>query len=473
MQGRYKCYQQNEYEMSPCVRKWDEVHQALRIFSSETCEEIDIPPDAIPGTKILTQRGRFGRHFLSRDGSGGGRLGNDLHNLPQILKQNLYSCIRSLVDGDDVPVESDIEALKHRVSVIRLRHQADRLGLRCNPSRPWQLEQRSSTNDVDVHAADLVPDPSDWIPYNPETSKSPWDFADYFNHSEYGDFYRDQYMLQDDDFPISNDEESSENEETEEVASESGGVKRGKCGRVQETLPLDRKVVSSSSEDEAFEDCRTAMEVLYDTMLVLKDGGNAAMHGGKLDLAASRYDKAIQYGAVATMSFPVKNLEFAKDRIETLKDSGWHVIAWTPVLKLLIITRLNLALLMLKPYFSHPDQTVEQARLALEELKPFCTKKGKAVLDGVRRDDEPAKTFIDAKTLEAKAYFRLGSAQYELGDSEEAIHSFEQSVKSTQESNSKPDALVLRRLNEAKKESRRRNKKRKKKFKFAFGGKEN
>jgi tetratricopeptide (TPR) repeat protein len=459
--------------MSPCVRKWDEVHQALRIFSSETCDEIDIPPDAIPGTKVLTQRGRFGRHFLSRDGSGGRRLGNDLHNLPQVLKQNLYSCIRSLVDGDDVPVESDIEALKHRVSVIRLRHQADRLGLRCNPSRPWQLEKGSSINGVDVHAADLVPDPSDWIPYDPETSKSPWDFSNYFNHSEYGDFYRDRYVLQHSDCPINSDE-SSENENIdEEVSRNNGGVKRGNYGWAQGSLPVDRKIVSSSSEDDDDEDIRAALQVLYDTMLVLKDGGNAAMHGGKLDLAANRYDKAIQYGAVATMSFPVKNLKFAKGRIETLKDSGCHVLEWSPILKLLIITRLNLALLMLKPYFSQPDQTVEQARLALEELKPFCTKKGKVVLDAVYRDDEPAETFIDAKTLQAKAFFRLGSAQYELGDNDEAIQAFEQSVKCTQEANSKPDTLVLRRLNEAKKESKRRNKKRRKKFKFAFGGKEN
>ena len=448
--------------MSPCVHKWEEVHQALQMISEETCDKIDVPPDSIPCTNALSQKGRFGRHFMRRDGSGGRQLGNDLHNLPQVLKQNMYSCIRSLVDGDDLPVESDIEALTHRVSVIRLRHQADRLGLPCNHTCPWRLKKSSSWNGADVHASDLIPDASDWFPYDPKTSNSPWVFSKYFNTSEYGDFYRDRYLTELEDCNIPSDGLERQSMD-DDVISDDSESKRS---------PRDRKMFSSSSEDDDEEEeeesgSQSALRAVYETMLVLKEGGNVAMHAGKFDMAAYRYDKAIQYGAVAFMAFPVKHLAFAKDRAEK------QVLSWGPTLKLLIITRLNLALLMLKPHFSQPDQTVEQAQLAIHELKPFCSKKGKVMCDGiVNFTDEPEETFVEATALQAKAFSRLGSAQYELGENEVAIQSFEQSIKCTQLASSKPDGLVIRRLNEAKRESRRRNNKRRKKFKFEFSGKE-
>ena len=148
-----------------------------------------------------------------------------------------------------------------------------------------------------------------------------------------------------------------------------------------------------------------------------------------------------------------------------MKENGGFHVEWGPLIKVLIISRLNLALLMLKPHFAHADHAAEQARLALRELKPFCTSKGKVMkgskLDTVHRDDEPDETYIEAMSLQAKGYFRFGSAMYEMGEYKEAIHYFENSVKSTQQANSKPDNLVLRRLSEAKRENRRKSKRQK------------
>ena len=158
--------------MSPTVRKWGEVQQVLNILDAEDCIETDILPDHIPRSKNLM-----------RDGRRVTRIGNDLHNLPEYLKQNLYVCLRSLIDDDDVPVENDIESLKHRISLIRLRHQADRLGILWNPSIPWAWQMKKKEvvgNSMDgVHPSDLVPDaPSDWMPYDPNFCKSPWNFND-------------------------------------------------------------------------------------------------------------------------------------------------------------------------------------------------------------------------------------------------------------------------------------------------------
>jgi tetratricopeptide (TPR) repeat protein len=349
-----------------------------------------------------------------------------------------------------------------------------------------------SSNDAQVHPADLVPDhPSDWIPYDPDMCKSPWDFKNYFNTEDYADFYRENYLnsesvgsANDTRYtPRIDDEDASDDdaEEKEPVKSEGGIMSNdekedgsGEEGR------SSSKMASSSEDDEEEEDSTmqysylcSVYNLLYETILLLKDGGNAALHAGDFQVAARRYDKAIQYGAVAFMSFPVCDLDFAKGRRETLKANGGYHLEWGSLLKTIIVSRLNLALLMLKPQFSHPEQAREQARLALQELKPFCAAKGKIMkgskLDSVHRADEPEETFEEAMHLQTKAYFRLGSAYYEMGEYPEAVQSFEQSVESTKEANSAPDKLVLRRLSEAKRENKRHSKRQRKKFKLAIG----
>ena len=498
-EGRRRCSRDVEYEMSPVTRKWGEVQQVLRILDAEEdFKHTDIMPDQIPSTRDMGRSGRFGHSLMM--GSGVSQLGNDLQNLPDNLRQNLYACLRSYVDGDEAPVESDIEDLKHRISLIRLRHQADRLGLIWDPSVPWAFETRKHTkvgeevevesgasNDAQVHPADLVPDnPSDWIPYDPDMCKAPWDFKNYFNTEDYKDFYRGNYLNYEsvgssDDTryaPRIADEDASNGdvEEKEKVNSESNIMSNNETeDESGEEGRISSKMVASSEEEEDSKMTYicSVYNILYETILLLKDGGNAALRAGDFQVAARRYDKAIQYGAVASMSFPVCNLDFAKGRRETLKENGGFHLEWGLLVKTIVVTRLNMALLMLKPQFSHPEQAVEQARLALQELKPFSAAKGKIMkgskLDSVHRADEPMETFEEAMHLQTKAYFRLGSAYYEKGEYSEAVQSFEQSVKSSTEANSAPDNLVLRRLSEAKRENKRKNKRQRKKFKFAFG----
>ena len=451
--------------MSPTVRKWGEVQQVLNILDAEDCIETDILPDHIPRSKNLM-----------RDGRRVTRIGNDLHNLPEYLKQNLYVCLRSLIDDDDVPVENDIESLKHRISLIRLRHQADRLGILWNPLIPWALQMKKKEvvgNSMDgVHPSDLVPDaPSDWMPYDPNFCKSPWNFNDYFNKKEYRDFYMERYESLKYQLERS-DEGFAESGTWVSTESEDNGMPEcSKEHMADSTEASTIQVLCSSSEegDDKYLKHSFPDILLYETMLALKDGGNLALHAGSFDLAARRYDKAIQYGAVAIMSFPVKGLDYALDQ----KESGYSYFAWRPIVKVLTIVRLNLALLMLKPHFSKPDHALEQAQLALLALKPYCVTKGKVIyglkLDEVLREDEPEETFFEALALEAKAYFRLGSAQYKLAEYSKAILSFEHSVRSSQRANSKPDNLVLRRLSEAKRQKQRISKKNhRKKLKLAF-----
>jgi tetratricopeptide (TPR) repeat protein len=481
------------------TRKWGEVQNVLRVLEAEDCKETDVLPDQIPNTKDIIQSERFGRSILRRDGSGGPCIGNDLHNLPDVLRQNLYACIRSLFDADDepVPVESSIVDLKHRISLIRLRHQADKLGLLWNPSIPWAFQARKQyaaetespeekmEGSTFIHPADLVPEnPSDWIPYDPDTHAAPWDFRDYFNTKDYGDFYRQRYSNSEDttahvgdgeavDIPWITKEGKTNAEDAKEPQppSEDGimSTNDSKEDLSADEMASTSKFISSSPEEED----DSVFNILYETILLLKDGGNAALQAGEFNTAARRYDEAIQYGAVAFMSFPIRDLDFAKGRREKLKETGRFHLEWGPLLRVLVVTRLNMALLMLKPQFSHPNQAAEQARLALHELKPFCQAKGKIMkgskLDFVHRTDEPEETYQEAMALQAKGYFRLGSAQYEQGEYSDAIHSFEHSVKSTQLSNAKPDTLVLRRLSEAKRENRRQSKRHRKKFKLAFG----
>jgi hypothetical protein len=142
----------------------------------------------------------------------------------------------------------------------------------------------------------------------------------------------------------------------------------------------------------------------------------------------------------------------------------------------MITSRLNLSLLLMKPEFSQPSRAADQARNALKILFPFTREEGKVVVmvtsggeksrDHVVNDSEPSETYKEAKTLLSKAYFRLGSAEYMMGDYGAAIKSLEASLKSLSETspNSKPDALLLHRLRDAKVKRKAKKKRNRKKY---------
>jgi hypothetical protein len=458
--------------MSAPVEDYNGVQKMLRKLDSDDITDFTdfVLPDQIPASRDIN-RGSFG---LLRDTSMRSRLGNDLHNLPRILVQNYFEAIQGLMH-DLMPVESGARALKHRVSLIQLRHQADRLGLSWNPSLPWQfhLADESATHGKEIHPADLVPDyPSDWIPYDPEMTHTPWDFEEYFNTKEHEAFYKEHYACLHFDDPCSNPFFQSNGCDFKlQCRAELVDSPENVTGPALQSS--DNKGSGSDARATWPENFETSRKVITNTVRLLKDGGNLALQERALDLAAIRYDKALRYSAVASMGFPSVTLKLANYSL-VCDNGGCPFFAWDELAQLIIRTRLNLALLFLMPHFSMPKDAVAQAQNALHDLGPFCTKKGKIMkgrkLTSTHVDSEPEETYLEAKALQAKAYFRLGSAHYELAEFSDAIISYESSVNATEEAKAKPDKLVLRRLAEAKRESRRARKRERTKFEFGFSG---
>lgn len=505
-QGRLKVFRKSHYEMSPIVRKWNEIQPLLKVlFEEPGFESKDILPDSIPGAKERKEAGMYGSRGGFRRYGGQPRICNDMRNLAKVVKLNLYSCIKSRVDGeDDVPVESELDALQYRVCMIRQRHLADMMGLCWDPNIPWRLD---NTEGSDVHPADLIPQsPSDWLLHDSKMHQGEMPLRECFNTKEYEGFYFYRYSTLEDVESFSNgplvhpdgihveaavlsnketqEEKNKEDEqkkkgpkekiidhatkETRSDGDEIGSDEGGNESEQTDTTAPTCKMNQSSFEDTTDE---SAQNQLYHTMLLLKDAGNEALEERDFDNAARRYDTGIQYGAVATMCYPTLRVSMADGLGKEMRSNGWLHLEWAPTVRLLIVLRLNHALVMLKPYFAQPHHAAEQARLALLELRPFCTKKGKVMkgnkMTEVYRDDEPEDTFLDAIKLQAKAFFRMGCAHYEMGEYGESIQTFENSVKSTKLAGAETDKTLLRRLTNAKREYKR-TRKQKKRFKFSF-----
>lgn len=435
----FRATQERCYKMTPTVRDWGEVQSIMTRLSSRETTGIDgvepnIYPDQIPPTRGRSAQIWFGE--ISKR-SGISKIGNDLQNLPDALKRNSCAVLRSLFEDDDVPVESNTDDFKKRLSLIRLRHQADSLGLTWNPTIPWMMEGQSSlSKDLDdkLHPSELVPEyPSDWIPFDADMGSDPFDFEDYFcgnSNGLYNDFYRDRYYALD---------------ERGIVLTVSGDIEGGNKKK-ENKVDIDGNEKDNEAEIQEKGDLSdTSDALLGETVRILKDGGNDAFKAGKLGLAAYRYDKAIQYGSVAYMDSRKSNLR-----------------QFDGLLKNLVMTRLNMALIMLNSRFMELQVAMKQSKLALKEVSPFCDPK---VIKNKKELDE-------ALALKAKACFRLGSAQYEMGDYSDSIQSLEESLKCTHDisnpSENKPDSLVLRRLAQAKREQLKHTKRQRKKFKFAF-----
>lgn len=495
------------YRMSAVVSNWNEIQAILLSLepSDMSLLQTDIYPDQIPRLSCL-RRNRLSRsNWIRRayasvaSGKAPG-IGNNLHNLPQTLGDNLFACLQSMFDDSDVPVESDVEKLKHRITLIRLRHQADRLGLKWDPRNPWIMEQMESNEDTYIKycPADLVPDyPSDWIPYDPDMcDRISFDFDDYFNKVDYLDFYREQYSPLDElgviRSEIQNSLESDNCNEIDEHFDSDGrltkvapkntgkdpkssGAKMGECENTSGRNAYSSEV--TGSHDAQF--------VLLETMTVLKDGGNAALKSGDLDLAATRYDKAIQYGAVHFMRFFAQTGPNLHDSPlgAPRKDAAEKVSLespskkWSSLLKTMIVCRLDLAFVLLKPRFDQAEVAASLAELALEDLisvTDFEVRKkaqGDSSSQGKLSSDEPDPVVDEALSLQSKAFYRLGCAQFSLKKFHCAIESFESSILSTQligDGTVEPDSVVFRRLREARHAYSSRTKRQRKKFKLAF-----
>lgn len=104
------------------------------------------------------------------------------------------------------------------------------------------------------------------------------------------------------------------------------------------------------STEEAIDtyDPNQAWDVLFQTVSLLKEAGNEALKASLPALAARRYDKAINYCSVAYLSFPVGTADFLIEHQYAMSKSGGYECRWNELLKLLVMVRLNLAMVMLK-----------------------------------------------------------------------------------------------------------------------------
>lgn len=196
---------------------------------------------------------------------------------------------------------------------------------------------------------------------------------------------------------------------------------------------------------------------LHDVITLLKSNGNIAVKQQKFNFAASLYDKAIRYCAMIFMNYPCGDLV-------VVSKSGKENSSWSPFVKLLVSCRLNLALAMQMKDISDWKGSIEQAQRVLSELKPFiCT--------NISGDDLSLNTaeYIEVKEFQAKALFRLGCAWQACSQYQEAMKSFQNSVKVTREiKQGEVENVVLRRLAETKRLSAKQKNKRRKKYKAMF-----
>ena len=501
--GRALCAQDEKFEMSPVAQSPKVAQMLCTVFKNPP----GILPDFIATRKEIATSGKFTapnrRGMVDYESP---RIGNSYSSLPFILRSNRYECYRTAQTEMAIPIdESGLRPFTVRVCLCRLRHQALRLGVTFSlrHNQPWNF------HDVgDTHPADLVPDhPSDWILLDERMNPNPlkldhwhfnWkDWSEYLlsrnnatylmkqfaQHQEQGYsllydppvWLRSYQSSGQDDFawpvrPIIN------NKRPEEVQTEDSS----------ESVVPPRALDEEEDEepgDEPGDEGRMhfsngaktrSQRYLYETAFLLKEGGNLAMKNGQLDTAARRYDKAIQYCSVAFMRYCEGNGELAHLKeylcVEGYKRPDSLAVVWSPLLRVLITARLNMALLLLKPRFLAAGDASTQAAEALRLLAPFTVRSGDVVVgeDTTERivfDDEPETTFLQAKALQAKAYFRLGSAEMEQGDWSAAVEAFQASICCSE----KPDSLVTRRLQEAKTKRNSKKKRDRRRFEVALG----
>jgi tetratricopeptide (TPR) repeat protein len=411
--------------------------------------------------------------------------GNALRCLCPLLRQTKYRCYRAHRDVHQPPIFAPISLQAMPVAWNRLRLQALSLGMDVNPWAPWVFENKNSFLRVDdtfgFHKADLVPDnPSDWIYFDPQMIfHFAVNFYCIFNIEGFGEVLRRTFP----ENPVFFGHGTMQEKFTKKFA-------KIKLPWIADEHWKNNENMKQKTELKE----NWSLSVFEETITVLKDGGNEAMKLGLYHRAAQRYDKGIQYCAVALMEHPMaipnhpevysvglvylyrnRSLptSFFGTKIEgyqsmVIKDGTSPYIYWSSVLQTLIALRLNLSLLLLKPEFRSPLRASEQALEVLKLLKPFVTNPCLVVGEGsvLGKSDaqefgkpEPISTFREAKPLEAKAYYRLGCAQFELHNYRDAVKGFRQSLECSQRAKCdrwgkalgtvKPNPQVLQRIEEA------------------------
>jgi tetratricopeptide (TPR) repeat protein len=457
--GRYQNAITAPYYKSTLVRHYKSVQKKLRLIT-----EAPILPDQIPSRDDEYDESVFGGLLLRtsrRDESGGPYIANDLNYLPSVLQQNYFACVRATVNGGDEPVTSGLHGLMRRIALIRLRYQAAKMGLKVTGSVPWVME-----GGVEWDKAELVPDfPCDWVPYDCEMTELPYESGIGFDtetyHAFWADVYGDNHAVAaqtDHDEDMDNvEEQSSLKEQTMEDDTQTIDQPT-EVSQEDSSDHMSNSSQSHASPTATYLHHQNAWSILLKTILLLKESGNDALQSNNIHLAATRYDKAIRYCSLAFLQYKPGNLDFISNHQIEMHQNAEHETNWTPLLKAFITIRLNLSMTLLKPQIADRKGAIEQATLSLDQLKPFTAAKG-SVLTSTNLSSsrpEPEKTYDDAKELQAKSYFRLGTAQNTGGDFSAAMHSFEKCAQCMRDFGREPEPVVARRLADAKRCAKRK-----------------
>jgi tetratricopeptide (TPR) repeat protein len=405
-------------------------------------------------------------------------IGNALQVLPYVLRQNQCECYRAVKRGPrGTPIQHDLLAFSYRTSLSRLRQQAERLGMLWNPNTPWNFESPAMCTSINIHNADLVPDfPSDWIMFDPQMLLRATNVRLSFGTH----YYHDDCITERLGHPTML---STSISETDEI-----GVTRPPPWLSHVEWDNEEHNFSWPLIDDKCPKATNACRLLFETAKLLKEGGNEAVQLAHWSEAVRRYDKAIQYCAVALMANPHESMKYLTSghtHVVTEQEDNKSVFlarviaVWSPLVRILVTSHLNLSMLGLKTEVHDltSQDSVSQGRSALRILAPFACTRGKVIYEKedvgreyVIRDDEPTSTYDETKELQAKAYFRLGVALIDVGSYKDAIDNLEASVaamyaaakNATQNTadtpramnpdDQKPINLVLRKIREAKRQ---------------------
>lgn len=369
--GRFHHSLRVEYKKSIVVDRWKK-HKKRKIqvrlagfFPDEhTDEDNSFGPGYFHGM-VLHSRIRDKNSFI----------GNDLVRLNEVLTKNYFQCARSESMGsanDDAPVKGAILPMKIRVNLMKLHHQANQSGLEYNEKVPWILKpkyhllldsmgggERGCGGDWESNkmvsygcVADLIPaNPSDWLPFDVPFASHPLPAGMPFNsiHKEFlNDLFanetvnlRDVYTIF--DILVENEKLNRSDGDSDEAVNT---ISKSNLDVVPSTQqPQDTPKANRGQ----FGEHALAWDIVLQTVSFLKEAGNAALKASLPHLAARRYDKAINYCAIAYLKFPVSMVDFLSDQHFKISRNSGYECSWTELLQTLIMVRLNLAMVLLTP----------------------------------------------------------------------------------------------------------------------------
>jgi tetratricopeptide (TPR) repeat protein len=501
--------QRKEYEPGPLSRQWNKIIHELSTRKNEI-------PNVFPDVVLTLDKSEEDMDLCGHaipditDGYAAfSTYGNSLRCLEFELSDTKSRYYHSkMCDSSSNFLAQGLQVHTLGITWRRLQSQATRLGMRINITVPWVFEKFVSTqNQISgFHPVDLLPDyPSDWIQYHPLMQNVPFPEA-YSSLIELHKAFPGHDEL---DFNIASKKISlslpwlSDDLQATYMNMETSGWDSDISYSENNVLAEDVSVEEQQDNNGQGEVTSTATtkpiamltpfqvrsrRILEDTIDALKNGGNEAMKLGLCFKAAQRYDKAVSYCAVALMPhvdsdkilspFTIAHLTFGD---EYDSPPGTTCKLWSPIVRNLLAIRLNLSLLMLKPELNNPSYAADLAEMVLVQLSPYTVEKGIVFFNVMVSKNEPIGTYLEAKTVESKAHFRLGCARYELKDYSKAVKHFQASLDCFQEIQKismvvnpetpqrKPDAALLRRLQDAKLQMKKKKDRTNKKFLSAIG----